>query len=118
MVGCVARLQVVAITKAGAAGTYLRSQQGSINEYAFDVAFDESTPQTEVYDQTARPFIPSVVEGYNVTVFAYGATGAGKTHTMMGSERVDSGHGGGTPCGIIPQSLLDVFANVEEKKQT
>jgi len=30
--------------------------------------------------------IDAVLEGYNATIFAYGATGAGKTYTMMGTN--------------------------------
>ena len=48
-----------------------------MSEYAFDVAFDEDATQLQVYEYTTKPFISSVIEGYNVTVFAYGATGAG-----------------------------------------
>lgn len=66
------------ISKAGIAGRYLRSQQGSSNEYAFDHAFDANASQAQVYEQAAKPHVPAVLDGYNVTVFAYGATGAGK----------------------------------------
>ena len=69
--------KIVVIAKAGIAGRYLRSQQGSSNEYAFDAAFDDKSSQAEVYEHTAKRHIPSVLDGYNVTVFAYGATGAG-----------------------------------------
>lgn len=70
--------KIVVISKAGIAGRYLRSQQGSSNEYAFDAAFDADASQAQVFEQTAKPHIPAVLDGYNVTVFAYGATGAGK----------------------------------------
>ena len=83
--------KVVAITKEKKAGAVLKSEMGSVNEYQFDEAFDDKVPQLEVYKRTAARLIPSVLEGFNVTVFAYGATGAGKTHTMMGSERMDAG---------------------------
>lgn len=33
---------------------------------------------------TIEPLIPNILDGYNVTCFAYGMTGAGKTHTMIG----------------------------------
>lgn len=62
------------ISKAGNPSHYLRSQQGSINEYAFDVAFDGTSSQAEVYQHTAKRHVPSVLDGYNVTVFAYGTT--------------------------------------------
>lgn len=39
--------------------------------------------QREIF-KDVEPYITSVVEGYNATVFAYGQTGAGKTHTMAG----------------------------------
>ena len=76
---------IVTIKKDSNNGNYLKSQQGSVNEYCFDSAFDSNSNQYEVYEQTTKPFIGSVIDGYNVTVFAYGATGSGKTHTMVTS---------------------------------
>jgi hypothetical protein len=38
-----------------------------------------------VYNNTIEPVIPNILEGFNVTCFAYGMTGAGKTHTMIGN---------------------------------
>jgi kinesin family protein 18/19 len=35
----------------------------------------------DVYNGSTKPYIGDVLDGINVTVFAYGATGAGKTHT-------------------------------------
>lgn len=35
-----------------------------------------------------RPIVDGVLEGYNASVFCYGATGAGKTHTMLGHNKV------------------------------
>jgi len=54
----------------------------SLNEYAFDAAFDEGATQLEIYENTTKPFISSVLNGYNVTVFAYGATGAGNYYII------------------------------------
>lgn len=51
--------------------------KGSSNEYAFDVAFDADASQSEVYEHTAKLHVPSVLDGYNVSILAYGATGAG-----------------------------------------
>jgi hypothetical protein len=50
--------------------------------FAFDRVFDENTTQGDVYEQTTKPLLDSVLDGYNATVFAYGATGCGKTHTI------------------------------------
>lgn len=40
----------------------------------------------EVYSTVVAPLIEEVMAGYNCTVFAYGQTGTGKTHTMVGEE--------------------------------
>ena len=42
------------------------------------------TEQKEIYDMAAKPIIDSVLEGFNGTIFAYGQTSSGKTHTMTG----------------------------------
>lgn len=42
--------------------------------------------QQDVYDASARPIIDSVLEGFNGTIFAYGQTSSGKTHTMQGPD--------------------------------
>lgn len=59
---------------------------GKIRKFGFDNAFDEKASTDQVYRSTAATVIPAVLQGYNCTVFAYGATGAGKTHTMLGDE--------------------------------
>ncbi len=108
----------VAITKHAAPGAVLRSQQEHRSEYAFDRAFDQIATQMDIYEECAKPFISDVLDGRNVTVFAYGSTGAGKTHTMMGSERVIQGME--TKCndisGIVPQSIKDIFNGIESRQ--
>lgn len=48
-------------------------------------------------------------EGYNVCIFAYGQTGAGKSYTMMGKQEKDQQ-------GIIPQVIM-TMGNSQSKKQ-
>ncbi len=43
-----------------------------------------SSKQRELYEETFRPLVQSVLEGFNGTIFAYGQTGTGKTYTMQG----------------------------------
>lgn len=50
--------------------------------FAFDRVFDDNTTQSDVYEATTKGLLGSVMNGYNATVFAYGATGCGKTHTI------------------------------------
>ncbi len=108
---------IVAIKKGSSSGAYLKSQSGSLNEYQFDCAFDEEATQYDVYEKTAKLFIPNVLSGFNVTVFAYGATGAGKTHTMLGNTRADEA-ASNAEAGIIPNSVTDLFNQIEKKKST
>ena len=52
----------------------------------FDCVFGPSSSQTNIYEQV-RPFIQSAIDGYNVCILAYGATGGGKTYTMEGTPQ-------------------------------
>lgn len=53
-------------------------------KFTFDRAFGPESKQSEVYNSVVAPLIEEVLAGYNCTVFAYGQTGTGKTHTMVG----------------------------------
>ncbi|KAL3492629.1 P-loop containing nucleoside triphosphate hydrolase protein [Aspergillus germanicus] len=80
--------------------------------FAFDRIFDQSASQGEVYEATTRNLLDSVLDGYNATVFAYGATGCGKTHTITGTPQQP---------GIIFLTMQELFERIEERsgeKQT
>ena len=64
----------------------LRGNRVRERRYAFDFALDTGTTQRELYDLTTKGLVDGVLEGFNATVFAYGATGAGKTHTRIGDS--------------------------------
>lgn len=108
--------RVVAIKKAGNAAEYLKTQAGCLHEYGFDAAFPEEATQYEVYEKTAKQFLQYAIDGINVTVFAYGATGAGKTHTLMGNARCDDA-AAHAEAGIIPNSICDLFDRIEKKRK-
>jgi len=72
--------------------------------YTFDVAFSGTATNAEVYESTGKGLISSVVNGMNSTVFAYGATGSGKTHTMIGNY---------SEPGMMFLSLVDIFNQIE-----
>jgi hypothetical protein len=55
-------------------------------QFTFDMAFDWTQSQEYIYTSCASGIIENVLEGYNGTIFAYGQTGTGKTHTMTGQE--------------------------------
>uniref|UniRef100_A0A673KLX9 Kinesin heavy chain-like n=1 Tax=Sinocyclocheilus rhinocerous TaxID=307959 RepID=A0A673KLX9_9TELE len=50
--------------------------------YIFDRVFPPNTTQEQVYDTCAKQIVKDVLDGYNGTIFAYGQTSSGKTHTM------------------------------------
>lgn len=59
-------------------------------KFTFDRAFGPDSKQADVYQVVVAPLINEVLSGYNCTVFAYGQTGTGKTHTMIGDETPQS----------------------------
>ena len=73
--------------------------------YAFDFAFDKYSTQQKIFENTTKFLLEGVVNGYNATVFAYGATGAGKTYTMLGNDD--------NP-GIMPLTLSELFNKVKQ----
>jgi Cdc6-like AAA superfamily ATPase len=58
--------------------------KGTIYTAAFDRVFGIDTVQEDIFS-ALEPSILATCEGYNATVFAYGQTGTGKTHTMLGA---------------------------------
>lgn len=64
---------------------YLRANRSRERRYAFDHAFDENASQETVYQATTQKLLDGVMDGFNASCFAYGATGAGKTYTMLGT---------------------------------
>jgi len=59
-------------------------------EFTYDSVYGIDSTQRQVYDQCAFPLVESVLNGYNGTIFAYGQTGCGKTHTMVGKQGPDT----------------------------
>ena len=76
--------------------------------FGFDRIFDENTTQGDVYESTTRALLDSVLDGYNATVFAYGATGCGKTHTITGTLQQP---------GIIFLTMQELFERISETNE-
>lgn len=81
--------------------------------YTYDHVFGPDATQADVYEGIVEPIVDEVLQGYNCTVFAYGQTGTGKTHTMEG--RRDADMAGieerrlADNAGIIPRAVKQVF---------
>lgn len=80
-----------------------------MHHFTFDNAFDIDSSQNDVYIQTAKPAVLSILEGYNSTILAYGQTGTGKTFTMEGFTYSNTD----PKRGIIPRSIEEVFNYIE-----
>ncbi|XP_054913781.1 kinesin-like protein KIF22 [Poeciliopsis prolifica] len=77
-------------------------------KYHFDVFHGEQTTQQEVFLSSVKPILPHILNGQNASVFAYGPTGAGKTHTMLGTAEQP---------GVIPRAVREVFNLVKAKDE-
>ncbi|KAK6192439.1 hypothetical protein SNE40_003907 [Patella caerulea] len=78
--------------------------------FAFDYVFGPHTSNHTVYEHTTKTILEGFLNGYNCSVFAYGATGAGKTHTMLGSENKP---------GVMYLTMIDLYeriAAIQEEK--
>ncbi|KAJ1340385.1 hypothetical protein BSLG_005027 [Batrachochytrium salamandrivorans] len=74
-----------------------RSRRNKELRYSFDKVLGEQTSQQQLFETASMPLIDFVLDGYNATVFAYGATGCGKTHTIT---------------GIIPRTVQELFSRI------
>jgi kinesin family protein 5 len=74
--------------------------------YVFDRVLKPNVTQVQVYDSSAKSIVKDVLNGYNGTIFAYGQTSSGKTHTMEGVIN-DPSHQ-----GIIPRIVNDIFNHI------
>uniref|UniRef100_A0A8C6S7V9 Kinesin-like protein n=1 Tax=Neogobius melanostomus TaxID=47308 RepID=A0A8C6S7V9_9GOBI len=74
--------------------------------YVFDRVFPTNTTQEQVYNTCAKQIVKDVLGGYNGTIFAYGQTSSGKTHTMEG--KLHDPH----QMGIIPRIAEDIFNHI------
>uniref|UniRef100_A0A670K3K7 Kinesin-like protein n=1 Tax=Podarcis muralis TaxID=64176 RepID=A0A670K3K7_PODMU len=74
--------------------------------YVFDRVFPPNTTQDQVYHACAMQIVKDVLAGYNGTIFAYGQTSSGKTHTMEGKLHDPQ------LMGIIPRIAQDIFNHI------
>ncbi|XP_030078312.1 kinesin-like protein KIF1C isoform X2 [Microcaecilia unicolor] len=83
--------------------------------FSFDYSYWSHTSQEDpcfasqnrVYNDIGKEMLQHAFEGYNVCIFAYGQTGAGKSYTMMGKQEE-------TQAGIIPQLCEDLFEKIND----
>uniref|UniRef100_A0A0E0MPM0 Kinesin-like protein n=1 Tax=Oryza punctata TaxID=4537 RepID=A0A0E0MPM0_ORYPU len=84
----------------------VRGHVSSKKVFKFDSVFNPEEDQEKVFEKTA-PFATSVLDGYNVCIFAYGQTGTGKTFTMEGIEGAR---------GVNYRTLDELFRIIKERQ--
>ncbi|KAL0224058.1 hypothetical protein P9112_003448 [Eukaryota sp. TZLM1-RC] len=80
------------------------SSNMSSTVYNFDNVFNESENNSSLYNSLVSPIVSQAIEGFHGTVFAYGQTAAGKTHSMMSSH---------DDPGVVYRALSDIFDHIE-----
>ncbi|KAK8306315.1 hypothetical protein V6Z12_D03G119700 [Gossypium hirsutum] len=85
---------------------YLRLKRLKGRHFSFDASFPDSTTQHEVYTTTTAELVEEVLQGRNGSVFCYGATGAGKTYTMLGTLE--------NP-GVMVLAIKDLFTSIRQR---
>ncbi|XP_033730766.1 kinesin-like protein KIF18A, partial [Pecten maximus] len=81
----------------------IRKKQCKDLKFAFDHVFDQNSANHNVYEESTKQILDGLLEGYNCSVFAYGATGAGKTHTMLGNPQQP---------GVIYLTMMDLYTRI------
>ncbi|KAI1325543.1 kinesin-II 95 kDa subunit [Xylariaceae sp. FL0255] len=75
--------------------------------FAFNSVYDQETSQEDLFTAEVAPHLKSLFQGLDVTIFAYGVTGTGKTHTMRGGMKL-------AERGVIPRLLSGVFRRAKK----
>ncbi|XP_013866493.1 kinesin-like protein KIF1A isoform X11 [Austrofundulus limnaeus] len=105
------------IQMSGNTTTIINPKQAKDNKsFNFDYSYwSHTTPedinyasQVQVYKDIGEEMLLHAFEGYNVCIFAYGQTGAGKSYTMMGKQDVKDQQ------GIIPLLCEDLFTKIND----
>ncbi|XP_076950142.1 kinesin-like protein KIN-7O [Bidens hawaiensis] len=76
------------------------------NKFDFDRIFREDCKTVDVYESRTKAIVAASIGGFNGTVFAYGQTNSGKTHTMRGSSAEP---------GVIPLAVHDLFDMIQQE---
>ncbi|KAL4920268.1 P-loop containing nucleoside triphosphate hydrolase protein [Aspergillus aurantiobrunneus] len=70
--------------------------------FQFNAVYDADASQQELFEAEVSPTIKHLFNGFDITIFAYGVTGTGKTHTMRGGKSL-------AERGVIPRLLSGIY---------
>ncbi|KAF8634231.1 hypothetical protein AX15_000994 [Amanita polypyramis BW_CC] len=74
-------------------------------KFPFSSCYGQDSTQEEIFENDVRPLLDIVYNGVTVTIFAYGVTSSGKTHTMQGTK---------AQSGVIPRVVRALFEKIPE----
>lgn len=87
-------------------GRDMLKKQNKHLQFIFDSVFEQTSTNKDVFEGSTKNLITNLLDGYNCSVFAYGATGAGKTHTMLGNKEDP---------GITYLTVAKLFSEIEKQ---
>ncbi|KAF9448144.1 kinesin-domain-containing protein [Macrolepiota fuliginosa MF-IS2] len=77
-------------------------------KFPFSSCYDQESTQEEIFYNDVEPLLDVVYRGVTVTIFAYGVTSSGKTHTMQGTRAEP---------GVIPRTVQALFDRQNQHPQ-
>jgi hypothetical protein len=98
--------------------------------FELDGVFESQHGQREIWEALGKPHIASILDGFNSTIFAYGRTCSGKTHTITGPIGRDSwaltdlekedadAEAHASPLGLVPRALYALLRAVEVHRES
>lgn len=101
------------IVQLGIDGLPITDRQGKA-VFTFDGVFSENDTTKDVYDYIAKGMVKAVVEGRNASIFSYGQTNSGKTHTMQGAKSIKDGMKHKE--GLVHLVASELFQEIEQRK--
>ena len=97
----------------GLGGLSMLDKAGT-KEFQFDHVYGPNSKQEGIFDD-ARPLLQTVMDGFNVSVMAYGPTGSGKTYSITGAGVPGGGGASGKHRGLVHRMLEDIFKTIKER---
>ncbi|KAK6440624.1 hypothetical protein LTR95_003156 [Oleoguttula sp. CCFEE 5521] len=78
--------------------------------FNFNSVYDQSVTQAQIFDNEVSSTVKHLFKGFDITIFAYGVTGTGKTHTMRGGK-------GLAERGVIPRLLSGIYRRARKAEK-
>jgi hypothetical protein len=90
----------------------VKNSYSETQSFSFDAVLGPLGTQEKLYEISASVIVQDVTKGFNGTVFAYGQTSSGKTHTMQGPHLSDP-----ALKGVIPRALDHLFQYISRSAE-